>query len=76
MSERPDLLEEMQAQTPKTSTVEDLLDNSGSISREQMRQKVDKEYKSYQAKTLSQVEKDYLKEIKSIENLAKEGGKS
>ena len=42
--------------------------------REQMKQKVDKEYKSYQAKTLSQVEKDYLKEIKSIENLAKEGG--
>ena len=57
------------------ATGEDLLDNSGSISREQMKQKVDEEYKSYQAKTLSQVEKDYLKEIKSIENLAKEGGK-
>ena len=57
------------------ATGEDLLDNSGSISREHMKQKVDKEYKSYQAKTLSQVEKDYLKEIKSIENLAKEGGK-
>jgi len=57
------------------ATGEDLLDNSGSISREQMKQKVDKEYKSYQTKTLSQVEKDYLKEIKSIENLAKEGGK-
>jgi len=42
------------------ATGEDLLDNSGSISREQMKQKVDKEYKSYQAKTLSQVEKDYL----------------
>ena len=56
------------------ATGEDLLDNSGSISREQMEHKVDKEYKSYQAKTLSQVEKDYLKEIKSIENLAKEGG--
>ena len=57
------------------ATGEDLLDNSGSISHEQMKQKVDKEYKSYQAKTLSQVEKDYLEEIKSIENLAKEGGK-
>ena len=57
------------------ATGEDLLANSGSISREQMKHKVDKEYKSYQAKTLSQVEKDYLKEIKSIENLAKEGGK-
>ena len=56
------------------ATGEDLLDNSGSISREQMKQKVDREYKSYQTKTLSQVEKDYLKEIKSIENLAKEGG--
>ena len=43
------------------ATGEDLLDNSGFISREQMKQKVDKEYKSYQAKTLSQVEKDYLK---------------
>ena len=57
------------------ATGEDLLDNSSSISREQMEHKVDKEYKSYQAKTLSQVEKDYLKEIKSIENLAKDGGK-
>ena len=27
MSQRPDLFEEMQAQTPKTSTVEDLLGN-------------------------------------------------
>ena len=58
------------------ATGEDLLDNSGTISHEQMSQKVDKEYKTYQSKTLSQVEKDYLKEIKSIENLAKEGGKS
>ena len=57
------------------ATGEDLLENSGSISREQMKHKVDKEYKSYQSKTLSQVEKDYLKEIKSIENIAKEGGK-
>ena len=57
------------------ATGEDLLENSGSISREQMKHKVGKEYKSYQSKTLSQVEKDYLKEIKSIENIAKEGGK-
>ncbi len=56
------------------ATGEVLLDNSGSISREQMKHKVDKEYKSYQSKTLSQVEKDYLKEIKGIENIAKEGG--
>ena len=57
------------------ATGEDLLENSGSISREQMKHKVGKEYKSYQSNTLSQVEKDYLKEIKSIENITKEGGK-
>ena len=57
------------------ATGEDLLEKSGSISREQMKHEVGKEYKNYQSKTLSQVEKDYLKEIKSIENITKEGGK-
>ena len=35
----------------------------------------EKEYKKYSEKTLSQVEKDYLNEIKSIEQKAKKGGK-
>ena len=50
------------------ATGEDLLDNSGSISREQMKQKVDKEYKSYQAKTLSQVEKIISRKSKVLKS--------
>ena len=45
----------------------------GSGCHEKMTEKVALEYQKYQSQTLSQVEKDYLKEIKSIENLAKEG---
>lgn len=52
---------------------EDVLKDNGKISREKMSEKVTTEYQKYQSQTLSQVEKDYLKEIKSIENLAKEG---
>ena len=33
------------------------------------------EYRKYQAENLSPVEKDYLEEIKSIEEIAKKGGK-
>lgn len=57
------------------ATGEDLLEDSGKISREQMQVKVDKEYRKYHEKTLSQVEKDYLNEIRFIEQTAKEGGK-
>lgn len=55
------------------ATDEDVLKDNGKISREKMSEKVTTEYQKYQSQTLSQVEKDYLKEIKSIENLAKEG---
>lgn len=55
------------------ATGEDILKDSGKISREQMQEKVDKEYKKYQQKTLTQVEKDYLNEIKAIERKAKRG---
>ncbi|MFC4805169.1 virulence RhuM family protein [Filifactor villosus] len=58
-----------------TATGEDLLKDNGKVSRQQMIKKVEKEYKKYSEKTLSQVEKDYLSEIKSIEQKAKEGGK-
>ena len=37
--------------------------------------KVNQEYIKYSAKTLSQVERDYLAEIKSIESIAEKGGK-
>ncbi len=56
------------------ATGENLLKNSGKISREQMLNKVNSEYKKYSQKTLSQVEKDYLAEIKSIESIAQRGG--
>ena len=50
-----------------TATGENLLDRNGEISHNQMTNKVEKEYKKYQANTLSKVERDYLKEIKNIE---------
>lgn len=58
------------------ATGEDLLQGNGKISRQEMKEKVDVEYKKYQQKTLSQVEKDYLKELKVIEKKAKVGGKN
>ena len=58
------------------ATGEDLLEDKGKISHQQMSQKVEAEYQQYQAKTLSQVEKDYLNEIKSIEHFAKQEGKN
>ena len=57
------------------ATGEDVLENAGSVSRKQMEEKVLEEYKKYSAHTLTPVEQDYLEEIKSIEKLAKKGGK-
>ena len=57
------------------ATGEDVLENAGSISRKQMEEKVEEEYKKYSEHTLTPVEKDYLEEIKNIEKLAKKGGK-
>ena len=57
------------------ATGEDVLENAGKISRKQMKKKVTEEYKKYSEHTLTQVEKDYLEEIKNIEKLAKKGGK-
>ena len=61
-----------------TATGENLLDGNGEISHKQMTNKVEKEYKKYQANTLSKVEKDYLEEIRNIETKvkrSKKGGK-
>ncbi|MDD7765216.1 MAG: hypothetical protein PT934_05560 [Peptoniphilaceae bacterium] len=52
-----------------------MLKDNGKISRQQMIEKVEKEYKKYSERTLSPVEKDYLAEIKSIEQIAKKGGR-
>lgn len=57
-----------------TATGEQLLTDKGSVSREQMLDKVTTEYRKYQTKTLSQVEKDYLEQIKQLDDLAKKGG--
>ncbi len=49
------------------STGEQLLVGAGSISHTQAVDKATAEYKKYQARTLSEVEKDYLDAIKSID---------
>ena len=58
-----------------SATGEDLLIGNGRVSREMMVDKVNQEYRKYSAKTLSQVERDYLAEIKNIESIAEKGGK-
>lgn len=53
------------------ATGEDILVGNGKISHKQMENKVKNEYKKYHSKTLSQVEKDYLENIKNIEKILK-----
>ena len=53
-----------------TANGEDLITHNGTVSKEQMTKKVKEEYRQYSQKTLSQVEKDYLEEIKKIEKIA------
>ncbi len=48
-----------------------ILENAGSISRKQANEKAKLEYRKYQLKNLSPVEKDYLNTIKKIEGIAK-----
>ena len=57
------------------STGEKVLQHAGHISKTQMEHKVDVEYNAYIEHTLTRVERDYLEEIKHIENIAKKGGK-
>ena len=57
------------------ATGEDLLIGNGRVSRGMMVDKVNQEYRKYSSKTLSQVERDYLAEIKNIESIAEKGGK-
>lgn len=54
-----------------SSTGRKLLGNAGRISNQQAKEKALEEYKKYQAKTLSGVEKDYLKSIAQLEKQAK-----
>ena len=57
------------------STGEKVLQHAGHIFKTQMEHKVDIEYNAYVEHTLTRVERDYLEEIKHIENIAKKGGK-
>ncbi|OPZ33655.1 MAG: hypothetical protein BWY97_00409 [Tenericutes bacterium ADurb.BinA124] len=50
---------------------EEILANAGTISHEQAIEKARDEYKKYQVKTLTKVEKEYLKTIKTIDNKVK-----
>jgi hypothetical protein len=54
------------------STGRKLLDHAGSISHNQAANKAKLEYQKYKAKTLADVEKDYLKTIAALEKQAKE----
>ena len=55
-----------------TSTGENLLIGSGTVSHSAAMNKAETEYKKYKAKTLSSVEKDYLNSIKLLEQKAKQ----
>jgi hypothetical protein len=54
-----------------TSTGENVLQNAGSVSHEQAVEKALAEYKKYQVKTLSPVEKAYLETIKEVQKKIK-----
>lgn len=49
-----------------TATGEELLTGSGTVSHRQAMNKVEREYRKYQAKTFSKAEKDYLSSIKQL----------
>lgn len=58
-----------------TSTRRKVLDNAGTISHAQAQEKALTEYKKYKAKTLSSVEKDYLRTIADLEKKAIKGSR-
>ena len=51
-----------------TMSGEELLEGNGAISHDQAMNKAETEYKKYSAKTLSEVEKDYLEAIKMLDS--------
>lgn len=58
-----------------SATGEKLLLNPGSVSHKQALEKAKAEFKKYQVKTLSPVEKDYLENIKSLQKIIDKKGK-
>jgi hypothetical protein len=57
------------------STGRKVLDNAGNISHTQATEKAKSEYQKYKSKTLSSVEKEYLKNIATLEQKVKKGVK-
>ena len=57
------------------STEGKMIDNVRSISNDTLKEKATLEYKKYKAKTLSNVESEYLKTITTLEKQAKAGDK-
>ncbi len=55
-----------------SSTGEKLLDGAGKVSHQQAMDKAQTEYRKFQAKTITSVEKAYLKTIKELEKQAKQ----
>ena len=53
-----------------SSTGERLLEDSGKVSHQQAMDKAQAEYRKYQAKTLTEVEKHYLDTIKTLEKIS------
>jgi hypothetical protein len=58
-----------------SSTGRDLLDNAGKVSHAKAKQKAQQEYRKYKAKSLEQVEEDYLKTIAALEKEAKKASR-
>ena len=58
------------------STGRKVLDHAGKVSNAKAKEKATSEYKKYKAKTLSNVEKDYLKSISALEKKAKQGSRN
>jgi hypothetical protein len=54
-----------------TMSGENVLQGAGNISHEQAVEKATTEYKKYQAKTLSEAEKNYLESLRQIEKISK-----
>lgn len=57
-----------------SSNGRDVLAGAGSVSHRQAMDKAEREYRKYQANTLSPVERDYLQVLKELESAAKDFG--
>lgn len=57
-----------------SSNGRDVLAGAGSVSHRQAMDKAEREYRKYQANTLSPVERDYLEVLKELESAAKDFG--